>query len=114
MSTHAFRYFKNFYTSQGSGKPIVAVPNQAIIKIIPFNQLNKEAYTKTHCRNEKDRDLEKRLFDNMFEIVLDQDYEKIFRFREIDTHQQRDEYGAQSRLRISNQGTKPGSAYSTL
>jgi hypothetical protein len=60
----------------------VAVPNKAIIKIIPFNQLNKEAYTKN---KRKDKDLEMRLFDNMFEIVLDQDYEKIFRFREIDT-----------------------------
>lgn len=114
VSAHAFRYFKNFYTAQGSSKPIVAVPNQAIIKIVPFTQLNKEAYTKTHCRNEKERDLEIRLFDNMFEIVLDQDYEKIFRFREIDAQHQREEYGSSSRIRVSSQGTKPGSAYSTI
>jgi hypothetical protein len=65
----------------------VAVPNKAILKIIPFTQLNKEAYLKGHSRKGEGavhKELEMRLFDNMFEIVLDQDYEKIFRFREID------------------------------
>lgn len=52
----------------------MAVPNRAILKIIPFTQLNKEAYLKGHSRKGEGaahKELEMRLFDNMFEIVLD-------------------------------------------
>jgi len=63
----------------------VAVPNRAILKIVPFKQLNKEAYTAhKYGKSDKEHEKQMRLMDNMFEIVLDQDYEKIFRFREID------------------------------
>jgi hypothetical protein len=98
----------------------VAVPNKAILKIIPFTQLNKEAYLKGHSRKGEGaahKELEMRLFENMFEIVLDQEYEKIFRFREIDAVNSKNEYGgSSSQLRISSQGlaTKPGSSYATL
>jgi hypothetical protein len=63
----------------------VAVPNKAVIKIVPFNQLNKEAFIKGKVRG-KDKELEARLFDHMFEIILDQDYERIYMFREYDTN----------------------------
>ena len=68
MSTHAFRYFKSSYTAHGGGKAIVSVPNAAIVKISKFTSINKEAYLKGKRAN---LELERRLFDHMFEIELD-------------------------------------------
>jgi hypothetical protein len=82
-SKHAFRYFKNFYTSQGNSKPLVAIPNAAILKITPFTDFNKESFMVGRNRR-KNHDLEDRLFSNMFEIELQHDYESIYLYREID------------------------------
>jgi len=59
----------------------VSVPNAAIVKISRFTSINKEAYLKGRRAN---FELERRLFDHMFEIELDQDYEKIYMFRDFE------------------------------
>jgi hypothetical protein len=72
ISTHAFRYFKNYYCSHGTSKPLVAVPNGAIMKIVPFTEINKEAFF-VGKRRGKNEALERRLMGNMFEVVLHDD-----------------------------------------
>jgi hypothetical protein len=57
------------------------VPNAAIVKISRFTSINKEAYLKGKRAN---LELERRLFDHMFEIELDQDYEKIYMYRDFE------------------------------
>jgi hypothetical protein len=86
VSTHAFRYFKNFYSSHGSSKPLVAIPNDAIVKIKPFKDFNKDVYFKGKTRH-KDLALEMRLFDHMFEVELFHDYESLYLYRELDPNQ---------------------------
>ena len=86
VSTHAFRYFKNFYTAHNSNRPLVAIPNVAIRKINPFSDINKEAFFVGKCKR-KDEELERRLFDNMFEVVLYQDYESIYLYRNLEAQQ---------------------------
>lgn len=83
ISTHAFRYFKNYYSSHGTSKPLVAIPNAAVIKIVPFTNINKEAFVFGKRRG-KNEELEKRLMENMFEVILYDDYESIYLYREID------------------------------
>ena len=57
------------------------MPNAAIVKISRFTSINKEAYLKGKRAN---LELERRLFDHMFEIELDQDYEKIYMYRDFE------------------------------
>jgi hypothetical protein len=57
------------------------VPNAAIVKISRFTSINKEAYLKGKRAN---LELERRLIDHMFEIELDQDYEKIYMYRDFE------------------------------
>lgn len=59
----------------------MSVPNAAIVKISRFTSINKEAYLKGKRAN---LELERRLFDHMFEIELDQDYEKIYMYRDFE------------------------------
>ena len=68
VSKHAFRYFKSSLTARGGGKAIVSVPNAAIVKILRFNSINKDAFLKG---KKNTHELERRLFDHMFEIELD-------------------------------------------
>lgn len=95
ISTHAFRYFKNYYSSHGTSKPLVAVPNAAILKIVPFTSINKEAF---FVGKRKNAELERRLMDNMFEVVLHHDYESIYLYREIDAHMNSGQGNHSSRL----------------
>ena len=81
VSTHAFRYFKSSYAAKGGSKAIVSIPNAAIVKISRFTSINKEAFLKG---KRSTLELETRLFDHMFEIELDQDYEKIYMFRDLE------------------------------
>ena len=59
----------------------MSVPNAAIVKISRFTSINKEAYLKGKRAN---LELERRLIDHMFEIELDQDYEKIYMYRDFE------------------------------
>ena len=89
VSTHAFRYYKNMYGCQGTSKPLLSLPNSAILRIVPFTPVNKEAYTKGK-RRRTTTDLEQRLFENMFEIELYPDYEDnedVYLQREFDQQQ---------------------------
>jgi hypothetical protein len=83
VSDHAFRYYKNYFTSHGTGKPIISIPTEAIRSITPFTQANKEAFTRGKTLR-KDAELENRLFDNMFEIHLNKDFEEIYLYRDLD------------------------------
>ena len=80
---HAFRYFKNYYASHSNNKALVSIPNNVIVKIIPFKDIKKEAFINANTRK-RDAELEKRLFDNMFEVVLHHDYESVYLYREIE------------------------------
>jgi hypothetical protein len=51
---------------------LVAVPNGAIMKIVPFTEINKEAFF-VGKRRGKNEALERRLMGNMFEVVLHDD-----------------------------------------
>ncbi len=82
-SAHAFRYFKNHLAAAGKSKPLVAIPNAAIRKVCPFTDINREAFLVGKCQR-RNEELERRLFDNMFEIVLFHDYEEIYLYRDID------------------------------
>ncbi len=97
VSTHAFRYFKSYFSSHGASKPLLAIPNSAICEIRPFTDLNKEAFLVGRRKKGEDG-LEKRLLDNMFEVILHHEYESIYLYRELDAVQQK---GGQAIHRMS-------------
>ena len=81
ISRRAFRYFKNESESYG-GKPIVCFRKNIIKQALPYG-VNKESYLKRGsavAKSGKENDL----FDNMFEIELNADYEDNFQYRQLD------------------------------
>ncbi len=74
MSKLSFRYFKNFLLAKSDSKPLVAIPNQSIKSIQPFKEINRSDFL-GRKRLHRNDELEHRLFDNMFEVVLSQDKE---------------------------------------
>ena len=89
ISKRAFRYFKNKSDSY-NGKPLVSI-RKAVIKCAQPYEVNKGSYLKPGSAVTKSHK-EDKLFDNMFEIVLNKDYEDHFRYRkyEADAKQRRD------------------------
>ena len=81
ISKRAFRYFKNEQESY-SGKPIVSIRKTIIDSAEPY-EVNKWSYLKPGSAVAKSHK-EDKLFDNMFEIVLSQDYEDNFTFRKLE------------------------------
>ena len=74
LTTRAFRYYTNHYNSICYlTRPISALPLLAIEKVQTFEIQNKDYKRK-----------EKELYQFMFEIVLRQDYEDIYFFREFE------------------------------
>ena len=81
VSKRAFRYFKkknDVYT----GKPLVSIRKSVIQSALPYF-VNKASYLKPGSAITKSHK-EDVLFDNMFEIVLNQDYEDNYNYREIE------------------------------
>ena len=78
ISKRAFRYFR---TKQESyfGKPIASIRKRIIHSAKPY-EVNKYSYLKPGAAVAKSHE-EDELFDNMFEIVLNQDYEDNYQFR---------------------------------
>ena len=77
LSTRSFRYYKNHYHSVCFlTKPISAIPLNAIEKIIKYNIDN------TDYKREKER----AMYQYMFEVVLKQDYEDFYFFREFEVN----------------------------
>jgi len=72
ISERAFRYFKDKASSE-KGKPLVAF-RRKIIKRASEYSLNKNSYVKPGSRIAKSK-LESQLFEHMFEIELNEDYE---------------------------------------
>jgi ABC-type antimicrobial peptide transport system ATPase subunit len=80
ISKHAFRYFKNKFATAG-GKPLVAFRKKLIAKAVPYVIENPKSYLKPGMKVTKKGE-EEALFQNMFEVVLKDDYENHFQFRE--------------------------------
>ena len=78
ISHRAFRYFKNRYEA-GSGKPIVAF-RKKIIKAADNITVNKNSYLKPGSAIAQ-KHTEDHLFENMFEVLLHEDYEDNYDFR---------------------------------
>ena len=78
ISKRAFRYYKNIQDSF-HGKPIVAF-RKKIIKYAKPYKVNKNSYLKPGSAIAKSH-TEDHLFDNMFEIVLNEDYEDNYDYR---------------------------------
>ena len=81
MSKRAFRYFRTKQDA-ASGKPIVAF-RKRIIKIAKPYKVNKSSYLKPGSAIAKSRK-EDHLFENMFEIVLNEDYEDNYDYRRVE------------------------------
>ena len=79
ISKRAFRYFKNRYEAL-NGKPIVAFRKNIISKAVPY-RVNKASYLKPGSRIAQ-QGVEDPFFANMFEIVLNEDYEDNYQFRD--------------------------------
>jgi hypothetical protein len=82
ISRKAFRYFKNKFHTAG-GKPLVAFRKKIILKAVPYRMENKSSYLKPGAKITKTH-TEDALFDNMFEIILNEDYEDHYLFREME------------------------------
>ena len=79
ISRRAFRYFKNRYEAK-AGKPIVAFRKKIIQRAVPY-KVNKTSYVKPGSRIAQ-AGTEDALFDNMFEVILNEDYEDNYQFRD--------------------------------
>ena len=81
ISHRAIRYFRNKQESY-NGKPIVSIRRTVVETAQPY-KINKASYLKPGSAISKSGK-EEELFDNMFEIVLTQDYEDEFNFRKLE------------------------------
>ena len=81
ISQRAFRYFKNKYEAK-TGKPIVAF-RKRIIKSAAGINVNKNSYLKPGSKIAQSKK-EDHLFDNMFEILLNEDYEENYNYRDLE------------------------------
>jgi hypothetical protein len=63
-----------------SSKPIVCIRKTVILKCVPL-KINKKSYLKPGSKAYKDG-FETKLFDNMFEMVLVDDYENHCHYNE--------------------------------
>ena len=81
ISRRAFRYFKNKSESY-AGKPIVSIRKTIVKTAVPY-QVNKGSYLKRGSAITKSHK-EDALFDNMFEVVLNEDYEDNIYYRHIE------------------------------
>ncbi|CDW87864.1 UNKNOWN [Stylonychia lemnae] len=82
VSNNAFRYFRNQYQSFGLNKPIVSIPIRAIEDVSRI-EVNTEAF----FRKRNVKEIERTLFQYMFEVYLRDDYEDIFNFRDEEVKQ---------------------------
>ena len=81
ISKRAFRYFKNKSESY-TGKPIVSIRKTIIKSAEPYT-VNKGSYLKRGSAIAKSHK-EDAYFDNMFEVVLNEDYEDNIAYRKIE------------------------------
>ena len=81
ISKRAFRYFRN-KSDAYSSRPLASI-RKTIIKSAQTIEVNKGSYLKRGSRVAKSHK-EDVLFDNMFEIILNQDYEDHFHFRKLE------------------------------
>ena len=84
ISQRAFRYFKNRYEA-GAGKPIVAF-RKNLIESADSMTVNKNSYLKAGSQVAQSG-RENDLFDNMFELILHEDYEDNADFRHVERAQ---------------------------
>ena len=120
ISQRAFRYFKNEQDAV-KGKPIVAIRKKIIDVVKPY-KVNKFSYLKPGSRIAKSGK-EDHLFDCMFEIMLEEDYEDNYDYRkeewENKDRRDREEFqrwanSSNSRSpRLSRQGTSMNSPQSS-
>ena len=81
ISRRAFRYFKNKASSYAD-KPIVSIRKTIIKTAVPY-QVNKGSYLKRGSAIAKSH-REDAFFDNMFEVLLNEDYEDNVYYRNIE------------------------------
>ena len=81
ISHRAFRYFRNQYEAS-RGKPIVAFRKNIISAAKPY-KVNKASYLKRGSKIAQSGE-EDLLFDQMFEIELNENYEDNYDFRNIE------------------------------
>lgn len=86
ISSRTFRYFENYLRSMSGSKPIVCFRKTIILKCVPV-EISKKSYLKPGSKAFKDG-FESKLFDNMLEIILVDDYENHCHYNE----QYSDEY----------------------
>ena len=79
ISQRAFRYFRSRYEAS-RGKPIVAF-RKRIVKAATVVTINKASYLKPGSRVAQSHQ-EDHLFDNMFEVLLHEDYEDNYDYRD--------------------------------
>ena len=82
ISKRAFRYFKS-ENDKHTGKPIVSI-RKTVIKTAKPYKVNKGSYLKPGSAITKSH-REDKLFDNMFELILDNDYEDEVNYRKYET-----------------------------
>ena len=81
ISQRAFRYFRNRYEAK-AGKPIVAF-RKRIIRAAEAYKVNKASYLKKGSKIAQSGK-EDHLFDLMFEIKLNENYEDNFHYRDVE------------------------------
>ena len=81
VSLNAFRYFKKKQNVEHQ-KPIVAF-RKDVIKCAKPIKVNKNSYIKPGSHIAKTGE-EDPLFSNMFEIILNEDYEEVHDYREVE------------------------------
>ena len=81
VSANAFRYFRTDRNWQHA-KPICAIRKDTIKCAKPI-KVNKNSYIKAGSHIAKTRE-EDPLFDNMFEIILNEDYEEVLDQRDVE------------------------------
>ena len=115
ISQRAFRYFRNQYEAK-VGKPIVAFRKKIISAAVPY-KINKASYLKRGSKIAQSGK-EDRMFDLMFEIELNENYEDNFHFRNIERAEkeakERETFRKQCKLRSSKSSSFIGKHGKTL
>lgn len=81
ISSRAFRYFRNRIDAVKC-KPIVAIRKRIIVTAKPY-KLNKASYLKRGSKIAQSGK-EDHLFDNAFEMVLNEHYEDNYQFKDVE------------------------------
>lgn len=102
ISKRAFRYFKD-KPSVAGGKPLVAIRKHIVKQCVEY-KVNKKSYIKKGARVNQNR-MEHELFDNMFEMQLNEDYEDNLDYRDLERNKMAEERKSSLKSSFVSRGT---------